>query len=292
MRTKPAESPSPVTGVSDPPRRWPVWVRALVVPCVLMFGNYVLYLPLALVLSPWLNAAPGWVQGVVFVILGCVVAATAIVFVVILMRYVDRRPVRDAGLFFSAGSIPAFLLGVLASVVVIVPAGFALESAGLLREVQPMQGSAGAIVLSAVVAGLIVQGFPEELVWRGYLMQTVDWRPWPIALYSSAVFAALHILSSGGQQGFGERLLYVVQAFAFAFLAAALYRATGQLWAAVGVHAGLHFTHAWTESVGIGSGPNAWLVETAGYLILGVAVMIWCDRTGRNVPRRRHSLTT
>jgi hypothetical protein len=57
-----------------------------------------------------------------------------------------------------------------------------------------------------------------------------------------------------------------------------LYRATGQLWAAVGVHAGMHFASGTLEYLGFGSGPAAWIAEGVAYCVAAIAIMVWLDR--------------
>lgn len=258
-----------------PPRLWPWQVRGILVPMVLMIGNYALIVPAMALIGPLFRTASMEVQAVVFACLGLLVPLVAITAVVLLMRRVDRRPLREAGLFFDRWSLPAFLLGVAGSVVAIAPLGFALQNAGLLRGGAVSTTAPWVIAINALVMGLLVQGFPEELVWRGYLMQTLPWRSPLIALYSAGLFGLMHLVSSGGQENVWERVLYIVQAFAFAFFAAVLYQATGQLWAAVGVHAGLHFANAWIEYAGVGSGPNLWTAQSAAYLIGAAAILLW-----------------
>lgn len=282
-------SPDPESAATPdtarPPRRWHWIVRSLIV-MALMLGNYVLYLPTLALVGPWFSQQNTAVQSIVYVLIALLVPATAIAFIALLMRFVDRRPLRETGLFLGQGSIPAFLIGAVPTAVIVLIAGFALNAAGLVRPAEPSQAQAWVKVIMVITMGLIVQGFPEELLWRGYLMQTLPWRNrWGVAAFSAALFGSMHVVSNGGQEDAVERyLLYPLAAMAFAFLAAALYQLTGQLWAAVGVHAGMHFATGYTEYIGLGSGPVRWLVEGACYVAIAVAVLIWIDRNHPEYP--------
>lgn len=272
-------SATPATEATRPPRRWPVWVRGIVLPLVLTVAYYAPALGLILLLE---SVGPDTVnpQSGIAAVLPWVIPVTLVVLIVLVMRFVDRRPLRDTGLFVSAGSLPALLLGAVAAAVVVMPLGFWMQAQGWLRGGEAYTAEPLALfLLGGLVPALVVQGFPEELLWRGYLMQTLPLRsPWAIVLWSSGLFALIHLISSGGQENLAERFLYLLPAFGFGFLAAALYRATGQLWAAVGVHAGMHTASQTTGYFGVGDGPALWLAQTVGYLLIGVLVMLWCDR--------------
>ena len=174
-----AEAPTPIAD-TQPSRRWPWQVRGILVPIVMMFGNYVLFIPAGMVVGPMLGTAPLAVQSLAYVTLGLLVPLVAVTAVVLLMRRVDRRPLREAGLFVDRWSLPAFLLGVALSAIAILPAGFALQNAGMLRGVTPSDTALWIVIVQSLVLGLVVQGFPEELLWRGYLMQTLPWRSRPL----------------------------------------------------------------------------------------------------------------
>ncbi len=276
--TAPAQSGRDSRADNQSGRRWRWYARALLVP-VMMLANY---LPLLLLNMTGVRqpANPSETLRALFTLPVVLVTLISVLFVYLAMRFLDHRPLRDAGLFFDARSVPAFLVGWAASAVVILPTTILLTAAGLLRPVES-QGSFSPwfVALGAFATGVLMQGFPEELQWRGYLTQTLPFRsPWAIALFSAGLFGLMHLASNGGQQNAFERVLYILQAFGFAFLAAALYRATGQLWAAVGVHGGLHLTNAYVASLNVGEGPVLWVAQALGYLVLGVVVMVWLDR--------------
>lgn len=51
----------------------------------------------------------------------------------------------------------------------------------------------------------MLQGFPEELVWRGYALQLLDRRPLVSVVVTSVIFGAMHLVSLGEGYSLGER---------------------------------------------------------------------------------------
>ena len=272
----------------DTPRRWPTWVRGGLVPVVLMFGNYLVALPLILLAGRMEQTSNRIAAEIVTRSAQVSVTVFSLFIIWMLMRHFDRRPLREAGVGITKGSLPAFALGVLASALAVVPIGLVLQNAGQLRGGEPGDYSVVLAVLVAIIPGVLMQGFPEELVFRGYLTQTLPrtWGPWAVSLYSSAIFGVMHLASAGGQQNLAERFIYLLLPFGFAFLACALQRLTGQLWAAVGVHGGLHLATTAAAWAGVGEGPVLWTGQAICYVVLGALVMIWLDRTRPGLPVR------
>jgi len=68
----------------------------------------------------------------------------------------------------------------------------------------------GALVLHQVNLAFLLQGFPEELVWRGWLVRSLgDGR---IAGITSVIgFTLIHLISKGGQEGWIERSAQIGQ---------------------------------------------------------------------------------
>ncbi len=270
-----------------PPRRFH-WAVRLLLTAVLMFANYLGLLAVLPVL-PLANdpSQPPLVSLAASVAPGVMTSIVAVVLIWLVMRYVDRRPLSELGLRFDSGSIPALLLGIAVSAAVVLPSGFLLQSLGLLRSAGNNNSAAPIWMIAIVVfsQAFLLQGFPEELDWRGYLMQTLPFtNRWVVALISAATFGVMHIFSSGGQENLFERLIYIGQAFAFAFAAAALYQATGQLWAAVGIHGGLHVAFAIAALNGVGQGPWLWITQTVLYCAVAAAVLAWLDRARPDTP--------
>lgn len=152
------------------------------------------------------------------------------------------------------------------------------------------------MVIGGLSAAFLLQAIPEELIFRGYLLASLRMRPIPAVLVSGVSFAALHLASSGGQQGWGERFAYLAMPLGFGLAAGALSLLTRSLWIAVGIHGGPHVTvlaatlleRVDPAFVG-GNGPVLWLLAGLGWtLVAAVAMWVLARRSG---PRTGHALT-
>ena len=95
------------------------------------------------------------------------------------------------------------------------------------------------LILGRVNAGFLAQGFPEELVWRGWLFRSLGGTRRAAAV-SVIGFTLVHIISNGGQENWIERILYLAVPFGLAVAAVVVAQVSGSTWAAVGVHGGSH----------------------------------------------------
>ncbi len=257
--------------------KWPAWLRIAVLP-VLM---------LASTLSPVIfGVIPGYADFVrsfqpdslqrnLFNAVPILLAPlTAILFVWLLVRFVDGMRLRDVGFTFDRRTLPTLVVGYVAMMVISLAVSLATQAAGWNR---PPEGSFvdfwGGLLMVGLGMGLIYQGFPEEFYWRGYGMATLRDHPERAVWITGAIFGAMHIASAGGQENQFERIIYVVHAFAFAMLAGALALALRSMWAAVGVHAGLHLGNYLMGYAGIGSGPAQWAIESVVLVAVAVVIM-------------------
>lgn len=256
--------------------KWPAWLRIAVLP-VLM---------LASTLSPTLvGLVPGYPEFVrsfevdsfarnLFNVIPLFIApATAILFVWLLVRFVDGMRLRDVGFTFDRRTLPTLLAGYAAMMAITAVVTLATQAAGWNRPPEAQAGFWLGLIVVGIGMGLFYQGFPEELYWRGYGMATLRDHPERAVWITGAVFGAMHIVSAGGQESLGERFIYVAQAFAFGAFAGALALVLRSLWAAVGVHAGLHMATFLLGSVGVGSGPAAWAIESVVLLALTLVLL-------------------
>lgn len=103
----------------------------------------------------------------------------------------------------------------------------------------------------------ILVGLHEEYLLRGYALYTLAEGIgfWPAAVVLASVFAALHTLNKG------EARVGIIMTAVFALLASVTLRYTGNLWTAVGLHAGWD----WGQSYFYGT-PNSGLV-VPGHLL-------------------------
>jgi len=144
------------------------------------------------------------------------------------------RPLRTAPRQFALGGCLALLL---------VSALAGIDSLlGIGHPAMPDHpGTPGGLVLTALTALLsawAVQGFPEELLWRGQAARELSrsWSPGAVIAGTSLAFGALHILSNSGASTWFDRSLYVVAAMSFGFLLASCRAAGRSLWLGIGYH--------------------------------------------------------
>lgn len=99
-----------------------------------------------------------------------------------------------------------------------------------------LRGSTGELLLDAVALVVLVfvfEAFPEELVFRGYLMSglAARLRRWP-AIWAQAALFTLWGTINGGETSPARSALF----FAFAMTVGLLRSATGSVWAPIGFH--------------------------------------------------------
>lgn len=263
-------------------RRLP-YVVCVVLACVLMFGNYIFVIVLGFV--PGINELAGrsLAFGTFWNVLNCLVTlATALVLVKLAVKYVLGGRLRDIGWVWTKDSWWLFLVGWAASALTLVATLTLVPLTGLTHHtpIPPEEWhklTAGVVVSSIIMRtfqALPLQGIPEELVWRGWLMHCLIERPRLGLVVSAMVFGALHIISAGGQQNALERFIYCIQAAAFAFCAGALASRLRSLWPAIGVHGGMHLTNLVLNFTPLNaSGPAIWLSESVLYVAIGLVAL-------------------
>ena len=278
LTTTPASEPIGRAPLNTPAvGRLGVGLRALLA-LVATLASYLLLLAAPLI--PWLDPRPDAMAGnwVVAVLKQSApiltVPVLAVLAVGLLARFVDRRPFRATGLVLDVRSAPALLLGTAISLVVVVPAGVLFARLQLL---EPSPGIGGqplwVVIVGTLVLGFGMQGMPEEFIWRGWLTQSIGGTPWRQATIAAVAFGLIHVASNGGHAVWWQGVIYIVAAGAFGFAAAALYFATGSLWAAVGIHGGLHLGNTLAALLGGGEGWPLELFQVVVYPLIGVAIL-------------------
>ncbi len=206
----------------------------------------------------------------------------AVVGVAVTARVDGGRRLRDLGWRWDRRSLPALGLGVLISAVVVAGVGVPLTGAGLLRPTTA--GIAGepvwAVLVIGLARGLVLQAIPEELIFRGYLLTSLRLRPVRAVVLTGLAFALVHLTSSGSQQGWAERVLYLAMPLGFGLAAGAMMLSTRSLWAAVGIHGGLHLTllgSVLPEATGgasvLGNGPALWLLTGLAWTLIAALLL-------------------
>lgn len=164
-----------------------------------------------------------------------------ILFLVILffswiMSRIEHRSVGEYGLPLRKSAISKFLTGyVLWGFLPLAILLAAMRSLGVFY-FGNLSLHGAQIIIWGLVWGFIflMVGFFEEYTFRGYALHTLAEGIgfWPAALIMSLGFASVH-MSNGGETKVG-----IIATAVFALFAAATLRRTGDLWLAVGAHAG------------------------------------------------------
>ena len=277
---------APSTPAPLPPRRLNRVVRVLFAPLLMLAP----YAPLILAgLVPRMLGVKHMSQAAQMVfavtVYGLMIATSAGL-IWLLMRHVDRRPFSLVGFRLDRRTLPALTIGIVLAAVPSVLVGMALAGqADPSRVVHVPTGlPVWLFIVDALTKGFLMQALPEELAWHGYAWQTLETTPFRTALITAGMFGLLHLVSQGGQQGWGERIIYLAVPFGFALLAGALRQATGSLWAAVGAHGGSHagvLIGAWT---GLAEDPATWAGTGAALTLIALAVFWWLRRHDRLGP--------
>ncbi|GAB7046211.1 hypothetical protein JCM9534A_13370 [Catenuloplanes indicus JCM 9534] len=206
---------------------------------------------------------------------------TGIGLAIALVRGVDRRPVAALGLGRPALRASLAALAVTGACTA---AGNGLAVAlGLTTPSPDMPDMPMWTLLSSVLLVLtrsfLLQGIPEEVLFRGYLVQTALGRLplWGVTALSVLVFGVPHLLSRSGAQSFGQQVVFLLLPIGFALLATALRLRTGSVWPAVAVHGGFHVSW-WVAALWVTPRPEtygAYLAVVGGVLlVVGLAAAI------------------
>ncbi|GAA3127799.1 hypothetical protein GCM10010466_18250 [Planomonospora alba] len=233
----------------------------------------------------FVSLIPGMSTGVFYLVAGAGVTACAIGLTWCVQRLVEGDPWSALGLTFSRASAGRMLRGTAAGLAVVVAADALCVLAGAAEwDPDASLASVPAWLTVIVPSALLVQAVPEELWFRGYLFRHLRASlPLGAAVaITSVLFGMLHLVSSGGTGAAAEKPLYVLQAVAFGFMLAACRIATGDLWLAVGFHAGYCMLNERLVTAGEGLVPVELLCLAA---VLAGAALLTLRRSLRRVHR-------
>jgi len=311
------------TGPRVPIAWWGLLVRAVVALAILLGANLAAaaaLTPLALRFAP--NSVP---QGLLAVAMCALVCLGVVLLVGLWMRTVERRPLRavlrpldpdetaaaDApaprarrGARWAAAA-RGLAAGTLASVVVmavVLGIGALLLGDSPGSGADPDPGAAGAgggaaprtaawlLVLVTVAQAYLLQGIPEEVLYRGWLFSVTRARPMVTLLWTTSAFTIIHLVSSGGQQSVLDFVLYLSIPLGFGAFAGALVLITGSMWVAAGVHGGFHIAAALAAvllpaELSGSFGPADWVLTGSVYLAATALVLALRSR-GRQARER------
>lgn len=250
-----------------------------------------------------LGRAVGLPEPMIAVIASVAFAASVVALVAALAR-LERRggtrtrprtelgPLAQLGLRWSVHDARSLVIAVVVAIAAMVLVAVIGRLTGLAGAVDGLGHFStlqlvGAFTL-ALVPAFVMQGFPEELFFRGYVLNAARVRLPAAVAISSVLFGSLHFLSQSPATGVLEKfVLYPLMAIALGFACAMARLSTGSLWAAVGIHGGMHMGNQFTS---LFAAPQ----QYGGYLVLqtlllaAVGLALWAAR-GRLGRRDDHT---
>ena len=184
---------------------------------------------------------------------GAVVSILVIGTIVVLARNVDRRPLRAFGISPLGDGWRAFVSGALFW---LLPASVMFALLGLLGSPLTVTVSATELTSTVVLlllAVLLMEAIPEELVFRGYITGVLGERlsGWWVILAQTTLFTGFALLLRG-YTGVADLSLFIGMGIGLGYLR----MVTGSVWIAVGFHmafqtgAQLVLTHEVVEFAG------------------------------------------
>ncbi len=215
-----------------------------------MIAMLAAYVPIMVISSipafrEWLKSSNYLVNTVANLSAQFSVGLMMLAFAAMFIRVLDRRTFSALGLRVNTRGIVSLLCGTLLAIAIVWGTAFVLYALGAVSAVSgahagPADAPVALIVMMFIGQAFLLQGFGEEVLFRGYLMQSLSERPQRALWMSVTAFTVLHLLSHGPQQGVLDRVLYLILPLGFAALAGYLAVLLRSTWAAVGVHGGMH----------------------------------------------------
>lgn len=198
-----------------------------------------------------------------------------IAFIVLLTKKVDRRPLHVLQWRINGNAITWFLIALAITGVIMVVSAVVSNALWPSSLVAP-ETAGWDTFFSGFVAAFVLQGFPEELAFRGYLSQTVTTTPVKTLSITTILFTVLHWHFVLQYQGLDiiYNLLSPLTFGALAFILMYLHRT---VWAAVAVHGGMHISHTTLEILGYADGGLRVLLQSILFA-LAAAVVFYLNR--------------
>jgi hypothetical protein len=206
----------------------------------------------------------------------------ALVLCYVLRRTLDRgRHVRLC-LRIDRRALLWFTGMVLAALVVELAVAGIIHALGLAGGDQPTpQGPLWLVAIESFSIAFLLQGAPEEIVWRGWLFSSLGETRFAAAA-SVLGFTVLHLLSQGGQQNLLEHITYLALPCGFAVAATIVRIVSGSTWAAIGVHGGIHLVNYYVEgSLHLPTGTVTWVLQGLLWAAVGVVILVFHRRQWR-----------
>ena len=247
---------------------------------------------------PWVKAARGQAIGVgnagvalsCFATLICFTVTTSVACVCVwfLCRFLDKKPFSIVDLRPTGrGALWFFSMIVVACIIFAVTMGIAHLAGvkgipkGSLSDMWWSGDTWWANIILAFGLGFLLQAIPEEIIFRGWLIPSLGNTKLAVAL-SVVTFGGMHIISQDAQQNLVERFIYLIMPLGFAFAAAIVRLASHSVWAAIGVHGGLHISGTIMFFLPNESSPLQWTLLGVLWALVGTIVN-WRYKVIRNL---------
>ena len=254
-------------------------LRPILAVVILVIADLSSTLPL---LIPWVKAARRQAvgHGNASIALFCVVTLICVTLTTLvacasvwfLCRYLDKMPFSIVDLrLTSRGVLWFFSMIAVACIIFAITMGIA-HLAGVKGIPEDSSGDTWwANMILAFGLGFLLQAIPEEIIFRGWLIPSLGNTKLAVAL-SVVTFGVIHIVSQGGQQNLVERFIYLIMPLGFAFAAAIVRLASHSVWAAIGVHGGLHISGTIMFFLPNESSPLQWTLLGVLWVLVGIIV--------------------
>ena len=187
-------------------------------------------------------------------------------------RFVSHRPWSGLRVTLTWWALPQVVLGMVVGLAALLGANAVSVWVGVATWLPPADVPPLMLPLAVVMIALKAS-FPEELLFRGHLYDTLSDRlsPRAVLAVTTLSFGSIHILSQSPASGIAEKLLYVVMATALGLLCGAARERTGALWMSVGVHNAVYLSQLFPTR-GIDYGVQ--LILQAAALVLSAGAVL------------------
>ena len=206
----------------------------------------------------------------------------ALILCYVLGRTLDRGRHVSVGLRIDRCSLLWLAGMILAALVVDLVVAGMLHALGLAGGDQPVpQGPLWLVIVESFSIAFLLQGIPEEIIWRGWLFSSLGETRFAAA--SSVLgFTVLHLLSQVGQQNILEHITYLALPCGFAVTAMIVRIVSGSTWPAIGVHGGFHLVNYYVaEPLHLRTGSITWILQGLLWAAVGLLIFAFHRRRQR-----------
>ena len=206
----------------------------------------------------------------------------ALILCYVLGRTLDRGRHVSVGLRIDRCSLLWLAGMILAALVVDLVVAGMLHALGLAGGDQPVsQGPLWLVIVESFSIAFLLQGIPEEVIWRGWLFSSLG-ETRCAAVSSVLGFTALHLFSQAGQQNLIEHITYLVLPCGFAVTALIVRMLSGSTWAAIGVHGGFHMVNYFVSgSMHLPADSVTWVLQGLLWAAVGLLILAFHRRRQR-----------